>query len=131
MGKTKFVHEFEINASKKMLYPYLNTASGLSQWYADDVNVDEDKLYHFFWEATDHKAKLVAHRTNGFVKFEFLGDNGEMDEDPDFVEIRLEENELTQSVYLKVTEYTEFDDKEEQKEVWENLLYTLKELVGG
>ena len=40
MAKQKFVGEFEINASKAMLFPYLSTASGLSQWFADDVNID-------------------------------------------------------------------------------------------
>lgn len=131
MAKEKFTYEFEINASPKMLYPYLNTASGLSQWYADDVNVDEDKQFHFFWENTDHKAKMVSHRTNLFVRFEFLGDNGDNIEDPDTVEFRLEHSDLTQSVFIKIIDYSDFDDKEEQGEVWENLLFSLKEIVGG
>jgi len=47
MAKNKFQTEFEINASKKMLYPYIYSASGLSQWLADDVNINEDKVYNF------------------------------------------------------------------------------------
>ena len=127
MTKSKFVYEFEINASKKMLYPYLNSASGLSQWFADDVTINEDKVYNFVYEDEDHPARMTHHRTNSYVKFEFLDE----EEDPSYVEFRLEENELTQSVFIKVIEYSDFDDKEEQAEVWENLLLSLKEIVGG
>jgi len=127
MAKRKFVYEFEINASKKMLYPYLNTASGLSQWFADDVNINEDKIFNFIWDEEDHFARQTNHRTNSYVKFEYLED----EDDPSYIEFRLEENELTQSVFIKVIEYSDFDDQEEQADVWENLLQTLKEIVGG
>ena len=53
MAKNKFQTEFEINASKKMLYPYIYSASGLAQWLADDVNINEDKIYNFIWEEED------------------------------------------------------------------------------
>ncbi|MEX0884384.1 MAG: ATPase, partial [Cyclobacteriaceae bacterium] len=31
MEKIKFVSDYQINTSKKIIYPYLSTASGLSQ----------------------------------------------------------------------------------------------------
>lgn len=132
MSKRKFTAEYEINASKKMLYPYLNTASGLAQWFADDVNVNEDHVFTFIWDNEDHQAKMVAHRLNSYVKFEFLEEQQQSNgEDPAFIELRLEENELTQSVFIRVTEYSDMDDDEEQQELWENLFYNLKETVGG
>ena len=133
MSKRKFVAEQEINASKKMLFPYLNTASGLAQWFAYDVNIDEDHLFTFVWDNETHKARMAAHRTNSYVKFEFLNSKtaGPDDDEPWSVEFRLEENELTQSVFLKVIEFSDADDLEEQEELWENLFYNLKETVGG
>lgn len=128
MSKNKFTTELEINASKKMLYPYLNTASGLAQWLAEDVNINEDKVYNFIWEGEDHKAKMVAHRTNSFVKFEFLD---EEDDDPPYFELRLEMNELTGSVFIRVTDYTDNDDNEELEDLWYSLVLNLKEIVGG
>ncbi len=130
MAKTKFTYEYEFNASKKMLYPYFSTASGLSQWFADDVNIDEDHNFSFIWEGEDHKAKMVSHRTNSFVKFEFIEDqldNG----DPNYVEFKLDLNELTQTTFVKIIDYSDWDDKEEQSELWQNLLQSLKETVGG
>jgi len=130
MAKTRFAFEYEFNASRKMLYPYFTTASGLAQWFADDVNIDEDGNFNFIWEGVDHKAKLISHRTNAYAKFVFLEDNEE-GPDSDWVEFKIDLNELTETTFVKVTEYSEFDDKEEQTMLWEGLLQTLKELVGG
>jgi hypothetical protein len=130
MAKNKFQTEFEINASKKMLYPYIYSASGLSQWRADDVNINEDKIYNFIWEEEDHKYRMAAHRTNSFVKFESI-DNQEEEEDPNYFELRLEMNELTQSVFLRVVDYSDNDDDEELQDLWESMVFNLKEIVGG
>lgn len=125
----KFEGDFEIKASKKMLYPYISTASGLSQWFADDVNINEDKDYNFIYDDADHKARMASHRLNQFVKFEFYDEGDE--EDYSFIELHLDENEITQSVYLKVIDYSDFDDEEEQFELWQDLVHSLKEIVGG
>ncbi len=130
MAKSKFVYEFEINASKKMLYPYFSSASGLSQWFADDVTIDEDHNFNFIWEGEDHKAKMVSHRINNFVKFVY-DDGNDDDKDKSYVEFKLELNEMTQTTFIKVVDYSDFDDKEEQAELWDSLLHTLKEIVGG
>jgi uncharacterized protein YndB with AHSA1/START domain len=130
MDKNKFVTDFEINASKKMLYPYISTASGLAQWFADDVTVNEDKVYNFMWDGEDHRAKIVTQRVNNFVKFEFE-ENGSGVNDSQFVEFRLEMNELTQTVFLHITDFTENDDNEELQDMWTNLVDVLKEIVGG
>ena len=129
MAKSKFHTEFEINASKKMLYPYIYTASGLAQWFADDVNIDEDKIYNFIWEGEDHKYRMAAHRTNAFVKFESAA--AEEQDDPNFFELRLEMNELTQSVFLRIVDYSDNTDEEELQDLWESMVFGLKEIVGG
>ncbi len=130
MTKQRFIADFEINASVKMLYPYIFSASGLSQWFADDVKIDnEDKSYNFIWDNDNHKAKMVAHRLNHYVKFEFLSDVD--DEDPSYVELRLEQNELTQTVFLHIVDYSDFDDLEELKDLWHSLVDALKATVGG
>ena len=130
MTGIKVTLEYEVNASKKMLYPYLSSASGLSQWYADDVSIDEDKLFHFTWDGVDHPARMVAHRTNHYVKFEFINDLVD-GEDPSSLEMRIEENELTQSVFIRIIDFSDMDDEEEVKELWDNLILDLKEIVGG
>ena len=131
MAKRTYQAEFEINASKKMLYPYIFSASGLAQWRADDVTVDEDKVFNFIWDDEDHKAKMSSHRVNGFVKFEYLAVEPDDDDDPSFFELKLEMNELTQTVFLHITDHTDFDDEDEWFDLWEGMVHTLKEIIGG
>ena len=133
MPKSNYQAEFEINASRKMLYPYIFTASGLSLWIADDVTVDEDNVFNFIWDNEDHKTRMVSHRVNNFVKFEYLPETAEDDDDDDpaYFELRIEINELTQTVFLHITEYTDFDDEEEWYDLWNGIMHNLKEIVGG
>lgn len=130
--KKLFTADYEIHASIKMLYPYIQTASGLSEWFADDVTINNtDKSFTFFWDNEEHKAKLVAHRTNHFVRFEFLPENKVDEKDPSYFELRLEFNELTQSVYIKILDYSDFDDLRELHALWESLIESLRKTVGG
>ncbi|AEL26856.1 START-like domain-containing protein [Cyclobacterium marinum] len=134
MEKIKFVSDYQINSSKKIIYPYLSTASGLSQWFADDVVINEDKVYNFIYDGEDHYARAVIMRTNHHVKFEFF-DPGEGEEGVDaehsFIEFKLDENELTQTIYLRVIEYGDAFDEQEQQSIWEGLIGSLKEIIGG
>lgn len=130
--KKLFTADYEVHASTKMLYPYLQSASGLSEWFADDVKINnESKVFTFFWDNEEHKAKLVAHRTNHFARFEFLPETKEDEKDPSYFELRLEFNDLTQSVFLKVTDYSDFDDIKELTALWQSLVDSLRKTVGG
>jgi len=134
MVKNKFVADFQINTSRKIIYPYLSTASGLSQWFADDVTINEDKVYNFIYDGEDHFAKAVIMRTNHNVKFEFFdphAEEGEGEADRSFIEFKLDENELTQTFFLRVIDYSDTYDDEEQESIWESLIATLKEIIGG
>lgn len=133
MSKKKiFTSDYEIHASIKMLYPYIQTAGGLSEWFADDVKINNiKKTFTFLWDNEEHVARLATHRTNHFVKFEYLPENGEEEKDLSYFELRLESNEMTQSVYLKVIEYSDFDDMAELQDVWDGLIENLRKTVGG
>lgn len=133
MAKKKlFTADYEIHASIKMLYPYIQTASGLSEWFADNVTINNlDKTFTFIWDHDEHKARMAAHRANHFVRFEFVPENEEDEKDPSYFELRLEFNELTQSVFLKVTDYSDFDDLRELNDLWNSLVESLRKIVGG
>ena len=131
MAKQKFVGEYPINASRKMLFPYLSTATGLCQWFADDVNINNiDKTLIFIVDGEERIAVIDSINKNRYVKFRFLMD-GEKPKENDTLEFRLEVNDLTQEVFVRVEEYTESDDLEESYQIWENLLAQLKEIIGA
>ena len=131
MAKQKFVGEYPINASRKMLFPYLSTATGLCQWFADDVNINNiDKTLIFIVDGEEIIAVIDSINKNRYVKFRFLMD-GEKPKENDTLEFRLEVNDLTQEVFVRVEEYTESDDLEESYQIWDNLLAQLKEIIGA
>ena len=131
-NKKLFTADYEVHASIKMLYPYIQTASGLSEWFADDVKINNmSKVHTFVWDNEEHKARQAAHRTNHFVRFEFLPESEDDEKDPSYFELRLEFNELTQSVYLKVSDYSDFDDMKELRDLWDSLVESLRKTVGG
>ncbi len=131
MPKQKFIGEYQINASRKMLFPYLSTATGLCQWFADDVNINNiDKTLIFILDGDERIAVIDSIKNNRYVKFRFLNED-EKPKENDTLEFRLEINELTQSVFVRVEEYTNTDDLEESYQIWENLLSQLKEIIGA
>ena len=49
--KVKFDIEFTIQASPQLIYQYISTPSGLSEWFADNVN-SRGEIFSFFWDAS-------------------------------------------------------------------------------
>ena len=55
-----------------MLFPYLSTATGLCQWFADDVNINNiDKTLIFIVDGDERVAVIDSIKNNRYVKFRF------------------------------------------------------------
>ena len=123
--KIKYEIEFPIQASPNMLYQYISSASSLSEWYADNVN-SRGKIFSFFWDGIEEQAELVSSKNNQFVKFKWL------EEDDDYYfEIKIVVDELTKDVSLIVTDFSEEDEVEESKMLWESQIADLKQVLGS
>lgn len=131
MAKYKFTKEYELRASPKMLFQYLSTPAGLSDWFAEEVNIDDQKQFNFIWDREDHLAKISAQRLNKSIKFEFVSKLAQEEQGAAYIEFRLEHNELTDSTFLKIIDYSEMDNDEDLTELWDGLLENLREKVGG
>jgi uncharacterized protein YndB with AHSA1/START domain len=131
MGKFKFVAEYEINASVKMLFPYLSTASGLSEWFAEKVTINSDKVLDIVWDGQSHPARIVSLQTNKHVKYQFLPLNEADEEDPSYMEFKLVHNDITETSFLKVIDYSEMDNEQDLRELWLGLVHSLRELIGA
>ena len=57
--KIKFEMEFPIHASPQLLFQYISTPSGLSEWFADNVN-SRGEVFTFIWNDSEEKAKLLS-----------------------------------------------------------------------
>ncbi|OGS72287.1 MAG: hypothetical protein A3F91_06470 [Flavobacteria bacterium RIFCSPLOWO2_12_FULL_35_11] len=124
--KLKFEMEFPIQASPHMLYQYFGSPSGLSEWFADNVN-SRGEIYTFIWNGSEEKAKVLQERPDEKIKFKWLNDG----EDKTFFEFKIEVDEITKDVSLIVTDFAEEDDMEESKMFWENQIDELKRTIGA
>ncbi|WP_010178301.1 START-like domain-containing protein [Aquimarina agarilytica] len=125
-SKIKYELEFIIHASPQMLYNYISSPSGLSEWFADNVN-SRGELYTFIWDDSEEQAKLLSKKNNEKVRFQWLDDE---DEDY-FFEIRIQVDEITKDVSLMVTDFSDDDELEENKMLWENTIGNLKHVIGS
>jgi len=126
-NKIKFELEFPIHASPQLLFQYISTPSGLSEWFADNVN-SRGELFTFIWDDSEEEAKLLSKKTGERVKFKWL--NGE-DDAGIYFEIRIQVDDITKDVSLMVTDFAEEDEIEETKMLWENQISDLKQVLGS
>lgn len=123
MDKEKIEMEYVINCSPKVLYNRLSTASGLSEWFADDVAVS-GKKYSFLWDGSGQDAELAIKKENFLVRFDWI------DEDTYF-EFKITKDELTGDVSLLITDFAEEDEIEETRSLWDSQVAELKHVVGS
>jgi uncharacterized protein YndB with AHSA1/START domain len=126
--KEKYEMEFVIQASPALIYQYISTPSGLSEWFADNVN-SRGELFTFIWDGSEEQAKLLSKKSGERIKFRWLSD----DEDGAtyYFEIRIQVDEITKDVSLMITDFAEDDEVEEGKMLWENQIGSLKQVLGS
>lgn len=125
-AKTKFEMEFVFQASPQLLYQYISTASGLSEWYADNVNSRSEK-FTFIWDENEEEAILLKKKSDQYVRFQW----SHADSPEEYFELRIVVDEITKDVSLFVTDFAEEDEVEETKMLWENQIYDLKHVLGS
>jgi uncharacterized protein YndB with AHSA1/START domain len=126
--KVKFDIEFPIQASPQLLYQYISTPSGLSEWFSDNVN-SRGELFTFIWDGSEEKAKLLNKKSGERVKFRWLED--EEDGLTCYFEIRIQVDEITKDVSLMVTDFADEDEVDESKMLWTNQISSLKQVLGS
>jgi len=124
--KIKFELEFPIQASSQLLYQYISTPSGLSEWFADDVNL-RGELFTFIWDDSEEQAKLLTKKNGERIKFKWVDD----EDDQSYFEIRIQVDGITKDVSLMVTDFSENDEVEETKMLWDNQISDLKKVLGS
>jgi uncharacterized protein YndB with AHSA1/START domain len=124
--RIKFELEYTINSSPKVLFSRLSTPEGLSEWFADNVNINGD-VFTFMWGKSEANAKLVALKENKLAKFEWMNEGYE---ESNYFEFRINVEELTGDVALIITDFAEPEEKEDSIYLWDSQITELKQLLG-
>lgn len=125
--RIKFEMEFPIKVSQKLLFQYISTPSGLSEWFADNVN-SRGEIFIFIWDDSEESAKLIRKINNEKIQFQWLDD----EETDYYFELRIQFDEITKDVSLIVTDFAEDEEEaEESKLLWTNQISDLKKVLGS
>lgn len=127
-AKEKFELEYLLKTSVKALDNMFTSPSGLSEWFADDVNIKDD-VYTFIWDGADEEARMLSKKSNARIKWKWLED--EEDGIDSYFELRYETDPMTKAVVLTVIDFAEPDEIDEAKYLWENQINKLKRVLGA
>lgn len=125
-AKVKFEMEFPIQVSPALLFQYISTPSGMSEWFAENVN-SRGEIFTFIWNDSEEQAKLLGKKNDERIKFKWLAD----DNDDYYFEIRIQVDEITKDVSIMITDFSTEDELEENKMLWENMISELKHVLGS
>ena len=128
MPKKKYQVEFSIKSSPSLLYNYISNPSGLSEWFADNVN-SRGEFFTFIWDDSEEKAKLASKKSGERIKFKWLEEDGT--ETDYFFEMKILEDEITKDVSIVISDFAHSDELEESKLLWENQISDLKHVLGS
>ena len=122
--KTKVNLEYIVNCSPKVLYNRLSTASGLAEWFADDVKI-RGKVFTFVWEGSEQQAEMTLHKENRLVRFTWV------DTDNEYFEFKISRDELTNDVSLLITDFADEDEISGTEGLWNSQIAELKHVLGS
>jgi uncharacterized protein YndB with AHSA1/START domain len=123
--KKKIRMEFEVKASPTMLFNYISSPSGLSQWFCNDVDI-YNNFYKFKWDGDENIAELLKKHPNKSMKFRWKDSHPE-----EFFEFEILQDELTDDVALVVTDFVDASEEKNTMLLWENQVHELRTLLGG
>lgn len=124
--REKIEIEYLLKTSPKILYNMISSPSGLSEWFADNVNVRDD-VYTFFWDGSEESAKVLGKAKDQYIKFQWDYDEGE----DVYFELRIKVDALTREVAIIITDFPEDGDEESTRNLWESQLEDLRRVLGA
>jgi uncharacterized protein YndB with AHSA1/START domain len=119
-----FTCEYPMKVRAQLLYSYISTASGLAEWFADDVRVNQ-KEFTFVWDGSEEKARLARSRRNEHVRFDWI----EREED-EYIDFRIQPDDVTGEIALVITDFEEANEVEEARMVLDRTVENLRAIVG-
>ena len=87
------------------------------------------KKYTFFWNDSEEYARVLSKKENEKIRYQWI--NGEPDEEDYFFEFRIQMDEITKDVSLIVTDFSDEDELDEAKLLWNSLISDLKKVLGS
>jgi len=125
MSKQIFTLEFPVRCSPSILYEFLSTPTGLSEWFADKVD-ERDGTFYFGWDGSVEKAEVVESESDKFIRFHWLAAPA-----GEYFEMRIEKSEITNQTILVIKDFAEKKDIKDQTLLWDHQIKDLFHRLGN
>lgn len=110
--KVLYTLEYPVRCSPTILYEFLRTPAGLQEWFADQVD-EEDDIFTFSWNGSEEEARLLEAEEEKFVRFQWL--HSPKDE---YFELLIDKSDITNQTMLVVKDFAEKKDIKDQSQLW-------------
>ena len=123
--KEKFQLEYPLKGSAAMIWRFIGTEHGLSAWFSNDTKIN-GKTFSFYWGKEEVRtATLIAQRNGVYVRLRWDDESTYT-----FFEMRISFNEITREHTLVITDFAEPDDRQDQADLWDSQIESLKRQSG-
>ena len=124
--KNKLVLEYIIYASPKLLFDFITSPSGLSEWFADDVNI-QGTVYTFVWDGAKQQADVLNITEGKSIRLHWSDRPADT-----YFEFKIEKNDLTQELSLVITDFAESAEETNSLEMlWQGQVQRLMKVIGS
>jgi hypothetical protein len=99
--------------------------STLIRWFCDEVDIQDD-TYTFTWDGADEIAELIDDIEEERLKFQW-----EDADENEYLEYKMYRSDVTNETVLEIYDWCDDDEVDEQRDLWESQINTLKQECGG
>jgi len=116
--------EYILKTSKKIIYSRISTASGLSEWFADNVSIN-DNVFTFTWDGYNELAKISSKKKEEHVKFSWL------DKNKKYFKFTIQKHNHSKEISLLITDFIDDDENiEDAENLWKKQIGVLRRHLG-
>ncbi len=128
MTQEKYHIEFLMgNATQSSLWRMISQIDGLSEWFADEVIMDDtESIYTFIWGKSNNQAQIVSIKPQSDIRYRWLDEDNESV----YFEFRLRKLDLSGDMALEVTDFAEPDEIGDAITLWESQIEEMKRRLG-
>ena len=124
--KNKLVLEYVISASLNLLFDFITSPSGLSEWFADNVNISGN-VYTFLWDGAKQQADIISITEGKSIRLRWTDRPANS-----YFELRIEKNDLTHELSLLITDFAESaEEKDSLEMLWQGQVQRLMKVIGS
>ncbi len=116
--------EYTLNCSQKVLFGRLSTVEGLSEWFADNVNIKGKNRFEFEWDGSHQTATIDVNEQKLTARYDWE------DEDDGYFQFTVIVSDMTKELSLIVEDSIDDGESEESQELWDKQIDNLRKVIG-